>query len=217
MNRLLAGLCLFTWAAGCVSGRVEVPDQSDAGRSDAHTADAAAGPDASAPTADSGTSPGRDATASGPDAAAQAGEDASTLAGLDAAAPDTGVLPTCVAGPKDCSPGTGDGLDCYDLASMFKNQVTSAVQQILTDHPEYFDFNQGYPCCPLTVNPEAFVQAVVANVQAQGLCSIRDPNDGNEVVVKIANDCAENFGLVTSANLVRNPPKFQGTCAPAWF
>lgn len=140
----------------------------------------------------------------------------------DAAAPpaDLATLVCQTKGARDCSPGsgTGTGPGCTDFAAgLFSKQANAAIEKVLADNPSWFDYTQGFPCCPVTVQPDAYVLAVVANLQAAGLCAERDPNDGHEISVKLQNDCAENYNVLTSGNVVRHPPKYQGTCGPAYF
>lgn len=153
------------------------------------------------------------------------GTSSDASAAADLAAPEDLALATsdgqviCSAqGPLDCTPGPGNGLTCFvPQQALFANQVNQAIEQVLAAHPDWFDYSTGFDCCPKAIQPDAYVDAVVQNVQAQNLCAIRDPNDGDEIVVKLHNDCAENYGVITSGLVVRHPPKYQGACAPAWF
>jgi len=96
--------------------------------------------------------------------------------------------------------------------------VNAAVQLVLAQHPEYFDTSQGFPCCPLAVEPGKFIADVVTAINAGGECAQLDPNNPTiEMVVKHNNKCSEQYVVLTSANIVRNPAKFQGSCAPAWL
>ncbi len=190
--------------AGCSPTVVPGGAATDAGARDLHAQPPA--PDLRAPAADLASMPPADLASMPP-------------ADL-AIAPDL-AHPACnTQGPRDCTPGngTGDANQCYDPPKAYwATQVNAAIEKVLNDHPEYFDFNQGFGCCPKAIQPDAYVEAVVADVVAQGLCSIRDPNDGHEIVVKLQNDCAENYNILTSGDIVRHPPKYQGVCAPAWF
>jgi hypothetical protein len=50
------------------------------------------------------------------------------------------------------------------------------------------------------------------------LCAIRDPNAGDEIVVKYNNDYAENFDILSAMGYARwGAGIFTATCAPAWF
>jgi hypothetical protein len=153
-----------------------------------------------------GAAGGSGATASGPSATGSGG------AG--------GAPPTCdVSGPLDCSPSQAGTYQCLDLPLNFQSQVNAAIEAVLNAHPEWFDFNQGpAPCCPLVLQPSAYVDAVVAELNGNGLCAAPDPNDAAyEIAVKLNNACDEGYSILTSANIVRHPPHPSYTCVPAWL
>jgi len=121
-------------------------------------------------------------------------------------------------GPMDCSPGPGSGNadQCFDTESCFYTTVRNSVTAIVNiEHPEWIDWADGNP---LVLQPEAYMDAVVAKVGEAGLCAIRDPNAGDEIAVKYNNDYAENFDILTSTGYARwGNGIFTSTCAPAWF
>lgn len=91
------------------------------------------------------------------------------------------------------------------------------MEQVLAQHPEYFDTTQGYPCCPLVLQPVDYANAVVGALNANGLCAAIDPNDPPyEITVKLNGACDEGYAILTSANIARHPPHYQGSCVPAW-
>jgi hypothetical protein len=161
-----------------------------------------------------------DAHASSSDAAA-----ALDVPALDAAPPlddaseapaDAG--PSCPPpGPMDCSmgPGTGEGDECTLGTSCFLRDVQSAIAAVVRDNPSWFDASAG-PTHVLAV--EDYMNAVVAALNAGGLCAIRDPNAGDEITVKWNNVAAENFDILTASEDVRSGGGiYTSTCAPAWW
>jgi hypothetical protein len=126
--------------------------------------------------------------------------------------------PTCPSpGPTDCSPGpgTGKGAECYGGTSCFLRQVQNAVNGVVRDNASWFDASAG-PTHVLEV--EMYMDAVVAVLNAAGLCAIRDPNAGDEIVVKFDNSYAENFDILTASEDVRSGAGiYTSTCTPAWF
>lgn len=177
-------------------------DRPDAGRADA--------------TVDAGP-PARDAALSDSGAPADGGEvpsDAPPI--VDAGPPEVDAGPICPPpGPVDCSPGEGSGEDCIFTESCFLRTVQNAVNQVQRDHPEWFDLSDGNP---RVLDVEAYMDAVVALVVASGLCSIRDPNAGDEIVVKHDNGAAENFDILTATGYARSGGGiYTSTCIPAWF
>ncbi len=136
--------------------------------------------------------------------------------GTDAGGPDAG--PACpTTEPIDCSPGsgTGKGAECYGATSCFLRTVQNAINGVVRDNPTWFDASAG-PTHVLQV--ELYMDAVVAVLDAGGLCAMRDPNAGDEIVVKHDNGFSENFDILTASEDVRSGGGiYTSTCAPAWF
>ncbi|MGZ3421177.1 MAG: hypothetical protein ACXVEF_44950 [Polyangiales bacterium] len=129
------------------------------------------------------------------------------------------VCPTAGAA-MDCTPGTGtgEGDQCKDAPSCYLTIVQKAVNGLVSAHPDWFDFT-GPSGCPVIKNVDMFLDAVVADVAAHGLCVERDPHaPGEEITVKKDNAFSENFDLVSSAGCARSgAPIYTGYCAPAWW
>jgi len=125
-----------------------------------------------------------------------------------------GVVISCNPnGALDCSDPNASAWGCADLPKNYGNALTTAIEQVLSESPSSFDYSNGIPCCPIALQPGAFIDAVVSKVVSQGLCSTPSPlNPSIEVVVKKNNECEESWSVLTSANVVRNPPKHQSTC-----
>ncbi len=105
------------------------------------------------------------------------------------------------------------------MGQLFGKVVKNAINAVIAEHPEYFDPNGSpYPCCPLVLDANAYVQSVATKVSAGGLCAIQDPNAGDEMGVKRNNACAESYDILTAQGLVRFPPgAYTATCWPGWF
>ena len=89
------------------------------------------------------------------------------------------------------------------------------MNDVVRDHPEWFDASGG-PTHVLQV--EMYMDAVVALLSTRELCAIRDPNAGDEIVVKLNNAYSENFDILTASEDVRSGAGiFTSQCAPAWF
>jgi hypothetical protein len=119
-------------------------------------------------------------------------------------------------GALDCTPGPGREA-CEKIESCFAGVVGSAVAATVAENPSWFE---EVPEGTSVLDVDSFVNTVTAKVAAEGLCSIRDPNDalGLEVGVKHDNDYAESFRLVTSGGLVRyRGGSYTATCWPGWF
>jgi hypothetical protein len=129
------------------------------------------------------------------------------------------VCPAASA-PRDCSVGTGTGTgdQCKDAPSCYLTIVQKVVNDLVSTHPDWFDFT-GPSGCPVIKNVDTFLDAVVATILAKGYCVERDPNAPNqEITMKKDNAFSENFALVSSAGCARSgAPIYTGYCAPAWW
>lgn len=195
-------------AASCTTELGAPRRDGGGGRADAST-------DAGSTDVDSGTATdGGPTLDSGPDAIDAGPPDAGPPPEIDAGPPP----PTCPPpGPMDCSPGpgTGEGAECTLPPSCFLRTVQAAVRQVQADHPDWFDYSDGNP---LVLQVEDYMNAVVALVNTAGYCCIRDPNAGDEIVVKFNNYAAENFDIYSSTGYARSgDPIYTSSCSPAWF
>ena len=129
------------------------------------------------------------------------------------------VVPACPGNgaPLDCSPGPGSGNaeTCVDDTSCFLQLVQSSVNGVIADTPQWFDQSDGQP---YVLEVEMYMNEVVARVAAAGQCAIRDPNAGDEIVVKHDNAFAENFDILTAQGYARyGSGIYTSKCIPAWF
>jgi hypothetical protein len=101
----------------------------------------------------------------------------------------------------------------------FRPQVDAAIVHVRDSNPSWFDYGSGpAPCCPVALSPAQFRDAVVARLNATGLCASPDPNNPNiEIAVKRNNACNEGYSILTSQNVIRQPPHHSYTCVPAWM
>jgi hypothetical protein len=149
-----------------------------------------------------------------------AGSQAPTDAGATPDAVDASAHQCVTNAPKDCSPGSGSGTanECFDGPSCFVAKVQKAVTKVIAAQPSWFDTNNQWSC-PRILTVDAFMNAVVSDLAAQGVCAIRDPNaPGEEVTVKHDNAFSENFDIVASNGCARwGAGIYTGWCAPAWW
>lgn len=140
----------------------------------------------------------------------------------DAAPPDAGPPPhNCQPTTgQDCSPGSGQGTadECFDGPSCYLSDVQAGVNGTISAHPEWFYWDSNIPCW-IILDLDNFMDSVVAHIQGQGLCAIRDPNaPGEEVTVKHDNAFSENFDIVASTGCARSGGLiYTGYCVPAWW
>jgi hypothetical protein len=193
-------LLAFAFAAGIAAACSSSSPLADAGSDAATAPDVLLLPEAGPP----------------PDAAADAASDAAA----DAADADASVHVCPTGGALDCSPGsgTGDANQCFDGPSCWVSKVQKAVNTVVSQNPSWFDFNNQWNC-PMILDVDSFMNAVVAQLVAVPLCAIRDPNaPGEEVTVKHDNAFTENFDIVASTGCARSGTAiYTGWCAPAWW
>jgi hypothetical protein len=106
---------------------------------------------------------------------------------------------------------------CGRETTQFLSAVGTAIDKVVREHPEYFDFNARQPgegWYKLT-NVSAYDTAVAEALKAQGLCA---RHDGEELVVKGTNTLSEHFDISTSeGNVRRGDGSYRSTCYPAAF
>jgi hypothetical protein len=100
--------------------------------------------------------------------------------------------------------------------------VDAAIEQVAREKPGVLDVNdQAIPGTGQyrVLNPKAFIDGVVANLQAMGNCAQSDWDFPLEVIqAKDSSDFSEDFDLVTSKGFVRRGiGSYRQTCTPAAF
>jgi hypothetical protein len=134
------------------------------------------------------------------------------------------ATPAPGAGVSSCPLGMGSReTTCSRTRSQLLPQVEAAIDLTVQQKPALFDLtNDAMPGWGhyKVREPQAYLDAVIANLQAAGLCAQRDPDDGNyeRIDVKESNDYSEDFDVVTSAGFIRRGDgAYRGTCTPASF
>jgi hypothetical protein len=204
-------------AASCGGGA----GHGGGGNSTTHASTGGAAPDAG----DDAPSPPADAGDDAPSPPADAGDDAPSPPPLDAGpdAPTVAPHPCPPPDPQDCAPGpgTGDADQCFDGPSCYLPTIQAGVHAMIDNHPEWFTPDPAHSDCPKIndADLDSFLDGVVAYIEAQGLCAIRDPNAyGEELTIKHDNGYAESFDIVASWGCARyGGGIYTGYCAPAWW
>jgi hypothetical protein len=120
--------------------------------------------------------------------------------------------------PTGCGapPGTFNE-NCSRDTPTFYGEVDNAIEHLLASQPDMFDFRRARGCgrCFLVRDPEAFTEALVAELEAARLCAFYD---GEELAVKATNDFNDQFDVLTfELFLRRENGSYRSTCRPAWF
>lgn len=103
--------------------------------------------------------------------------------------------------------------DCPKLDSKLLDHVTNAVDTVIRQQPDLFDFTDVRGGSPKVLDRQKYQTAVVAAINAQGGVCAKDDNE--EVAVKASNEYNEQFNVWTSAGYTRR--SYITTCFPAQF
>lgn len=142
--------------------------------------------------------------------------------------------------PNPSSPATGGGGDSFNHASCpygqgdpdakcerggerLLNVYEDAIDLLVKQKPEIFDLEDEY--APGTraykvKDKNAYMEGLVANVRAAGVCAERDPDDGAQETVRIKSmvEFSENYDvLLGSGHIRRGDGAYRATCSPSNF
>jgi hypothetical protein len=107
-------------------------------------------------------------------------------------------------------PGNGPGVNCPAESPSFQGEVESSINQLIQQRPDIFS---GGGSAPHVVKHSEYMNGVVANLRARGLCAIVDSDD--EIAVKNTNAFSDQYDILLSTGQVRRA--YTATCRPAWF
>ena len=137
----------------------------------------------------------------------------------------TSTTPVVAAAPASgCPFGAGTrGASCARAESRLLPSLEAAIDLLVQQRPAIFDLTQdalpGWGHYKV-LDPEAYLDGVVANLQRAGLCAQRDPDDGNNerIQAKLTNDYSEEFDILVSTGFMRRGAgAYRQTCTPASF
>ncbi len=143
--------------------------------------------------------------------------------------PNTTLAPTPSpsSGPissSTCHLGKGDPYaDCDRDATLLLPQLDAAQDRLVETHPELFnpqDEAGAGTRAYRVLDKEAYMNGLVATLQAAGLCAQRDQDDAAQqsVFVKNSNDFSETFDvLLSSGHMRRGQGAYRQSCWPASF
>ena len=109
--------------------------------------------------------------------------------------------------------GAGDGRRCFREGPSFQGEVEDAIEKVIAEHPEYFDFgnDRGVPRDFRVLDVPRYVDEVVYNLRSAGLCAL---NDGEEIAIKNSNDFSDQYDIITGHGYILRG--YTVTCYPAW-
>jgi hypothetical protein len=124
--------------------------------------------------------------------------------------------PTPVALGCGLPPGGGSGGGCPYQGSAFGGDVDLAIEQAQREHPELFDFNDGYGKLSWRVlDRKKYYDLVKYNLERMGYCAAHDLE---EIGVKNDNRFNEQYQIMSSFGYSRwGPGAYRATCWPHCF
>jgi hypothetical protein len=132
--------------------------------------------------------------------------------------PTPAPTPPPTPAPIGCGlpPAGGSGNSCPYTGSAFGEDVDRAIAQAQKEHPELFDFTDGYGMLSWKVhNRKRYYDLVKLNLEKMGYCAAHDEE---EIGVKNVNRFNEQYQIMTSQGYSRwGPGAYRATCFPAWF
>jgi hypothetical protein len=140
--------------------------------------------------------------------------------GSPAAVPSPSPSPTSTPTPSPIGcglpPGGGSGAGCPYQVGVFTEDVNRAIAEAQNEHPELFDFNDGYGMLSWRVlNRKKYYDVVKYNLERMGYCAAHDEE---EIGVKNVNKFNEQYQIMTSFGYSRwGAGAYRATCWPAWF
>lgn len=142
------------------------------------------------------------------------GDGTTPTAPVAAATPTPVPSPTATPNASTCPlpPSSNPQNTCSVRPPRFSDQVNGAIDQVLVQHPEMFNFNDTSSGVPKVVNPSGYYNEIKKILEAQGICT---KIEEEEVAIKASNELSEDWGVLTSLHYVRR--RYRGTCTPAWW
>lgn len=114
-------------------------------------------------------------------------------------------------------PGGGSGAGCpYLDYAAFVGDVNQAIAEAQNEHPELFNFNDGYGGLSWRVlDRKKYYDTVKYNLERMGYCAAHDEE---EIGVKTENRFNEQYQIMSSYGYSRwGAGAYRATCFPAWF
>jgi len=100
---------------------------------------------------------------------------------------------------------------CGRETAVYQADVEGAIDQLYTEHPEFFDFRRHLPGTdwPALVNQDGYVSAMIQKMKAKGYCARHD----EELAIKKDNTFNEQYDIVQGDGFVRRGAgSYRSTC-----
>src|SRR5947199_336511 len=106
--------------------------------------------------------------------------------------------------------------DCSESGPSFLPQLEKAMDQLIAQQPEIFNFNESSGSGQYRVTSSGrYYVGLIKNLEAQGLCG---GFDGEELQMKRSNDFSEHYDIFAGEGYIRRGPgSYRSSCFPAAF
>jgi hypothetical protein len=123
------------------------------------------------------------------------------------------------ANSPGCTLPASVSIACGRETAQFLNVVEDAIDQVVREHPEWFDTSStqpgGSPGSYRVLNDDAYTAEMVRVVNSKGLCARWD---GEELNIKTNNVNSDNYDIHTAQGYIRRGEgAYRVTCYPAYF
>ena len=134
-------------------------------------------------------------------------------------APSPSPLPSSAPSPSTASCQYGKGTPdtfCSKGSAAHLSDVNGAINQLVAQHPEYFNTSDtNGPDAYRVLNPAAYEAGVMANLQASGFCT---ELNGNVMSVRKGTEFSEDYDILLSTGFIRRGNgSYLSTCTPPSF
>jgi hypothetical protein len=118
--------------------------------------------------------------------------------------------------PAGCPLPSSVEISCGEPPSRFVDKMLAAIERVIAEKPEIFDFSERSPQgWPRVKDMQAYFGALIEIFGNDGFCA---RFDGEEMVVKRTNDFTEHFAVKYQDKYVRKGRGiYRGACYPAAF
>jgi hypothetical protein len=125
---------------------------------------------------------------------------------------------------SSCTLGKGDvNAECSRGSQALLAEVETAMDLLIQQEPQLFDLNDEY--APETkaykvVDKEGYMNGLVANLRAAGLCSERDADDAFQQTIRVKDsaDFSEDYDVIlSSGHMRRGTGAYRQSCNPSSF
>jgi hypothetical protein len=136
----------------------------------------------------------------------------------------TALVPSDGPASQTCRIGVGSAnASCAKQGARLTDQVMAAMELLLQQKPQLFDRSDSNPPGSdsyRVLDKNAYLEGLIANLRAAGLCAQRDPDDYNleQIQVKSENGFSENFDVLLGVGYMwHNGASYRATCVPSSF